>query len=231
MTVSKRATSLLIGLSIAAIALAGCSPIAEPKEQTSQTRSPETPPPTAVESPAPAAAASIVLSASTIQIIDSVGVVMSEHNYFEPTAGVVEALTEALGSEPIVTEYDARAESAGGTFYDWGGFTLRDGGWTAEAPHYTEFDVILTAATVGGLTLSTNDGVSVGDSFSAVAAANPDHVESYAGGGLSLDWTELPMFPEGYGVDFVPALAVRVEDSEKNDVVSRIIAPAMNWGA
>lgn len=231
MTVSLRATSLLIGLSIAAVALTGCAPSAEPTP--SQTSSPTTQPstPTTEESPAPAAAASIVFSASTLQIIDSAGVTMSEHNYFEPTAGVVDVLTEAFGSEPIVADYDSRADSPGGTSYDWGGFELRDGEWNTEAPYYTEFNVFVTAATVGGLALSTNDGVSVGDSFSAVAAANPDHVESDAGGPLSLDWTELPMFPDGYGVDVVPSLAVLVVDSEQNDVVSRLIAPVMNWGA
>lgn len=218
-------------LGIAALALVGCSQLAESNAQPSQTNSPTTQSPTATESPAPAAAASIVLSVAAIQIADGSGAVMSEHGYFESTAEVVAALTDALGTQPIVSSYDGHGDSPSGTSYDWGGFEIRDGEWPTEAPYYPEFSVFLTAATVGGLAFSTSDGVSVGDSLSAVAAAHPAHVQSYEDGPVELEWTELPKFPEGNGVEIVPALSVRVLDSESNDIVSRIIAPAMNWGA
>ncbi|RZU65866.1 hypothetical protein EV379_2205 [Microterricola gilva] len=227
----RRPKFVIAALGIAALALVGCSPQTEPTEQPGQTTPPATQTPTATESSAPATAASIVLSVTSIQVVDSAGTVMSENDYFEPAADVVATLTAALGTDPIVSRYEGGGDSPPGTSYDWGGFAIRDGEWTTEAPYYPEFSVLLTAATVGGLTISTSDGVAVGDSFSAVAAAHPEHVRSYADGPLQLEWTELPKFPEGYGVDIVPALSVLVVDSEHNDVVSRIITPAMNWGA
>ena len=217
-------------MAIAMLVLSGCSPFAEPSYQPSQTNSPTSHSPTVTESPAPAAAASIVLSVTAIQIVDSAGALLGEHDYFEPTTDVVAVLTDAFATEPTVSHYEGHADSPPGTSYDWGGFALQDSEWTAEAPYYSEFYVLLTARTVGGLMLSTSDGVSVGDSFSDVTAAHVDGVQSYAEGPLQLEWTELPKFPEGYGVDIVPALSVLVIDSEHNDVVSRIIAPAMNWG-
>ena len=228
---SKRPTCVIAALGIAVLVLAGCSPFAEPSGQSSQANSPTAQPPTGTESPAPATAASIVFSVASIQIVDNSGAVLSEHDYFEPTADVVAVLTDAFGTEPTASHYDGHADNPPGTSYDWGGFAVQDGEWTTEAPYYSEFYVLLTAETVGGLTLSTSDGVSVGDSFSDVAAAHPDDVQSYADGPLQLEWTELPKFPEGYGIEIVPALSVLVIDSEHNDVVSRIIAPAMNWGA
>ena len=155
---------------------------------------------------------------------------MSEHDYFEPAADVVAVLSDAFDSEPTVSHYDSHADSPSGTSYDWDGFALRDGDWATEAPYYSEFSVLVTAATVGGLTVSTSDGVSIGDSFSDVAEAHPAHAESAASGLVSLEWTELPPFPEGYGVDGVPAIYVLVGDSERSGLVSRIFAPAANWG-
>jgi hypothetical protein len=222
---------VIAALGVAALALVGCSPQTEPTDQSSQTTSPTTQATTATESPAPAAAASIVLSVASVQVVDSAGTVMSENDYFEPAAGVAAVLTDAFGSEPVVSHYDGHNDVPAGTSYDWDGFAIRDGEWPTEAPYYPEFAVFVTAATVGGLTLSTSDGVSVGDSFSAVAAAHPDHAEGSADGALQLEWSELPTFPEGYGVEFVPALSVLVVDSEGNDQVSRIISPSMNWGA
>ena len=75
-----------------------------------------------------------------------------------------------------------------------------------EAPYYSDFSVLLTAATMGDVSISTSDGVSVGDSFSGVAVAHPAHAELSANRQISLEWTELPPFPEGYGVDTVPAV-------------------------
>lgn len=227
---TTRPAFVIAALGIAVLVLTGCSPSAEPSDRSSPTNSPTTQPPTAAEGPAPAGAESIVFSVASIQIVDSSGAVLSEHDYFEPTADVVAVLTDAFGAEPTISHYDGHADNPPGTSYDWGGLAVRDGEWTSEPPYYSEFYVFLTSETVGGLTLSTSDGVSVGDSFSDVAAAHPDHV-SYEDGPLQLEWTELPRFPEGYGVDIVPALSVLVIDSEHNDVVSRIIAPAMNWGA
>ena len=223
-------TCAIAALGIVVLTLTGCSAFTETDGPSGQTNAPTTSLPTAAESPAPVTAASIVLSVTSIQIVDSSGATLSEHDYFEPAADVVAVLSDAFGSEPIVSQYDSHADSPSGTSYDWDGFDLRDNDWPAETPYYSEFSVLLTAPKVGGLPISTSDGVSVGDSFSGVTEANPAHAEFSADGMVSLEWTELPAFPEGYGVDTVPAISVLVIDSGLSGVVSRILAPAANWG-
>lgn len=216
------------GLGLVVLALTGCSALTQPDAQSAPTSSPSAQTPTATESPAPAAAASIVISVESIQILDGSGAVLSDNDYFEPAADVAATLAEAIGSEPTVSRYPAGGDNPPGIEYAWDGFALRDGEWAVEAPYYSEFFVLLTGATVGNVTVLTSDGVAIGDSISSVGLAHPDHL---ADGFVSLEWTELPQFPDGYGIDGVPAISVLVLATEGNDVVSRIIAPSRSWGA
>lgn len=230
----RRLTHAIAALGIVVLTLTGCSAVTDSDGKPAPTSSPATSAPTATatESSTPATPASIVLSVTSIQILDAAGAIMSTHDYFEPAADVASELSEAFGREPTVEHYDGRADAPSGTAYDWDGFALRDGDWPTKAPYYPEFTVYLTAATVGGVTISTTDGVSIGDSFSEVVEAHPAHAEFAAYGDVSLEWTELPPFPEEYGMsDAVPAISVLIVDSEPSGVVSRILAPAANWGA
>ena len=230
-------TTAATGLGITLLVLSGCAAVASPDGKSTPSTSlsangqGQSPTPTESTAPAaPAAPASIVISVSSIQIRDSSRRIVSDHDYFTPAADVVAILSDAIGTEPTVAHYDSHADSPAGTSFDWDGFALRDDEWTAEAPYYSDFHIFSTVATAGGLSVETTNGVSVGDSMSSVSGIHSAHTEFATSGLVSLEWTELPPFPDGYGVDVVPAISVLVVDSDESGAVTRIIAPVANWG-
>lgn len=154
---------------------AGTAASPEPS-QTSVASPTATPVPT--ETPAPAAAATvtgIVVTPEAMQVTSSDESVVS-FSYFDPIEDVVAALTAAFGVDPVVDREYPTVEPGPQTRYDWPGLRIVDEDWPATAPLDSNYYVVLEAPELNGVSLTTIDGIQIGDSALALADQYPHTV-------------------------------------------------------
>jgi len=84
-------------------------------------------------------------------------------SYFDPIEGVIGAVTAAVGADPVVERYSPTVEPGPGTRYDWPGLRIVDEDWPATEPLDSNYYVAFTAPELNGVTLTTVDGIKVGD--------------------------------------------------------------------
>lgn len=165
-----RAKVLLVPLAalLAVGVLTGCDPAGLPIP---------TPTPSVSEEATPSAEAvddettthSIRVSTTSIDILDADGVaVVSIIDGM--TTDAVPLLTAAFGFEPTVSHVDGGDESVGATVHEWDGFQFRIPDNATFFPPYSTWYVNVSTAAVGGVAISTGDGIQVGDPMSDAVA-------------------------------------------------------------
>lgn len=182
---------------------------------------------------APASVSGLLLRANAIEIAYSDGTTETA-DFFTLAADLVPVLTEAFGAEPDVTHHEPELEPGPYTEYAWDGFSLLDDDAEALPPLYSNILVIATAPSVNGVTISTVEGISVGTSAPEVAAQHPDSAEVLTPQGQSeylyVRVDELPLPVGGENADGVFEWAIGLMADDPAGAVTRITAPAPNFG-
>ena len=231
------------------LALTGCAPAGTGTPSGSPTADTPSAMPTQA-SPSPSAppeeptAASIKVSTTSVAILDEDGAVMSEFEYFDDSVEpVVEALTEAFGSGPVVETVDGGVHRSW-VEHTWGGFAVWD--YTAESdqdfaedwkgasyPEVNSFRVVVQSAAEGGIAIATKDGIAVGDDANKVAAVSfRDHLDT--GGTKDIHFYRFdriyvePKVDKGDDDFRYFAGTAWVDPTSKK--VYRIDSPGRNWG-
>lgn len=217
-------------------ALSGCASPASTTPSSSPAAS-EAPAPEPTPTPEEPTAASVRVSTEAVEILDAEGEVLESFEYFDDeTAPIVEALTEAFDSEPVVENVDGGVHPSW-TEHTWGGFAVWDyttGKWDGSAfPETNAFRVVIQSAEENGIDIETKEGISVGDDAADVAAVSfRDHVDT---GGtkdvhfFSLDRVYIePKVDKGDDDFRYFATSAWVEPTD--DKVYRIDLPSRNWG-
>ena len=225
---------------------AGCAaaPSAAPAEPTTPA-TPSAAPADPTPTPTPEAVAErIVVTAESMAVLMSDGFTGATFDYFEPADLAVEGLTDVLGAAPTTTQEPGNPDDGSFTLHEWDGVAIWDLDRPASAPFRSDWTMLLTAPTAGGVALETVDGVQVGDSASALEAAYPDqftHVEccgqpertDFRIGAKPIEATEQQLaeirgeLPE----ETSPEFAVWVLAADSAGAVTRILAPSPNFGA
>jgi hypothetical protein len=169
------AVSAIALLALSACGMPGPAPSSSgpsPSGSSTSTASPSPSATTPTEEPTPEAA-TVHVSALTVQVIGDDGSTIADLPFYEADASAaVTALTEALGA-PVTSTVAASSCSYATTKYDWGGVILADPAATT-AIAGAHFSIYLTAAaTPGGVVLEGPSGVTVGMTSAAALAAVP----------------------------------------------------------
>jgi hypothetical protein len=183
---------------------------------------------TPTRSPEPSTASAIVISTEHLQVVDDDGAVLASYDYFQPTAEVVDGLTEYLGP-PVDTAVDAGLETPAATYHDWGGLRLVDTEPPASPPTIPEHWVRVTSTDANGVALRAFDGSTVGGSISNVEGEHSDYTNPNDGIAYRTVRTgivPIETTPEGYEQNF----AVAVHGEVAADAILFIIAPSANFG-
>jgi hypothetical protein len=225
----------LVAVMALAFALAGCAPTAENAEPPQVSATP-TPTPTTE----PPVVTTIVMTASELQLLNEDGDTLQTFEYFVngDDASALEALTALLGDDPETRTDEAATHFPRMTSYTWDDFTLVDTEPRAGGsyPEVNEFYVYATAPLARGISVRTEEGVSVGTPVSDIDTSKPmaesresadsDIVETLYGI-ERIDVEDLLNYDAGYP----PFIAVSAWTSNADDLVYRLQAPVSNFGA
>lgn len=217
----------------AALALAGCTsspPVSAPTPPAaSRTADP-------VETPEPVEPKleRIVISAEVIQFVNDDGSIEFETGYFTAADGIIAQLEEVAREAPEHSVREA-IEREQWDNYEWSAITVFDNKGEGAEPYQPGFNVVVTEATIGGVSIETPDGYSVGDSATAIESAHPD--ESERGGptgkpeslSVYLNSVDLPA-SDDVGIGANPAFRVYLGATDPEGEIDRIIAPSPNFG-
>jgi hypothetical protein len=148
------------------------------------------------------------------------------------------ALTEIFDEDPTVTEKYARTKWGKYFTYEWDGFVAQvrgdvyGGDWV--------FQVDVTASRVNGIAIETRDGFTVGTPVFEVGELVNDEYgqEPFAPGEdgyylverVELTGAQAEAEKELMGDDFVPVDGVAIDWEDGETTVTRIGAPAQNYG-
>jgi hypothetical protein len=231
-TVARHLLALAAAASVAA--LAGCFPSSAPDASNPPgTGSPSASAPTPTPSPTDDARVSeILITAEVIELRSGDGAVVTTFDYFQPTAEVVEGLTEAFGAEPKVEQY--QGNHAAGTRHSWEGFSLQEPDFV-EPPYYPEHWLLVTAESAHGVDVRTIDGIAVGDPAPELEAAYPASSKRVVAGDkperldILVGAIPLPDPEETPGSDRTFSVFVSADDPA--GAVTSIRAPSPNFGA
>jgi len=144
------------------------------------TAAPEPAPGTESQSPSPSAAAEPVATAiilgGTEMSVEFDDDSSETFAYSSDPAPAIAALSEAIGAEPTVSQYDTCCLPSH-TLTEWDAITIITD--YAFLPAGQQFSVTFAASTAGSLALRTIDGVVVGDSLerSLAAIEGEEHIE------------------------------------------------------
>jgi hypothetical protein len=210
--------------------LAGCVPSSAPDGPNPPgTGSSSSSQPAPTPTPAPtddSRVTEIFITAEVIEFHSSDGAVVTTFDYFQPTQEVVDGLTEAFGTEPMVEQY--QGNHAAGTRHSWEGFSLQEPDFV-EPPYYPEQWVLVTAESAHGVDVRTIDGIAVGDpapeleaaylgsSKRVIAADKPERLDVFVG------TVPLP--------DPERTFSVFVSADDPAGAVTNFRAPSPNFGA
>ena len=209
-------------IAVLAIGLVGCTAAPTP-EPTSPAETPEAP-----------QAASIVVSAETVTVLDDEGTELTSWSYFEPDAErAISELTFIFGFRPELTVQEATPDQPATTVHVWNGFEFTEyQDVTPSFPEVSSFSVGVTVPEVSGVAISTEDGVAVGTEEVAASPNAYRHVPN-TGEADPVDLYYYDETPVDIAVvpDYEPAaLSVEAWVTGKDRLVSRIYAPIRNWG-
>lgn len=136
--------------------------------------------PTPTPTPEAAVAATVVISAASLRVLDAGGATIVDLPFTGNGDEAATALAEALAATPVTTSADAGNCVRPGMVYDFGGLVIDAGGAITKAPSATFTARATTATTAGGVAIVGPGGVQAGQSLAQVVAAIPsaDDIDS-----------------------------------------------------
>lgn len=229
----KKPVLALVCASALALALAACSsPAPAPTPTAATSSSAPSSNPEATSEPV-AEAASVVISVEGIALRAANDELLAEFDYFDGDASAaVVALTEAFGSEPSVTQAQAKNQVDTFETSSWPGFTVISFSASPSFPLAPGFRVLASAAELGGVAITTSDGFRVGTPNTDVEARAFQTWVNEGGDPQSSSFLLEQRVVDG--VDFAEyepaALSVSITGSYPQGAVTSILAPSANWG-
>lgn len=215
----------IIGV-IAAVALTGC------QSGAPDVASPASSTPTGSATPADPLTTVTALSVGpeNFDLHDASGSAVVTLSYGDPIDRVVDALTIALGAEPVVAEDGGGDEYPPGVDYDWDGFGLRDHlPSDGTFPDYANFSVNVSAPVSGDVSVATSGGYQVGDDLRAAARALGVEVDTTFESYGSIFYFEMgPELgtPSGGNTLYPNAQVVTVAANSESGAIDEISSPA-----
>ena len=215
-------TRTLALVAVLALALVGCTATPTP-EPSSPPATPDVP-----------VAASVVVSADKVTVLDEDGTEISSYDYFaEDAQRAITELTYIFGFRAELTEQEAQSHAPRTTIHVWNGFELSEyHDVTPSSPEVNSFAVAVTTADVNGVEISAEGGVAVGTEELAAAPVAYRHVPNNG----EVDPVDLYYLDEtpveiAGSPDYEPAaLSVEAWVTGKDRLVTRMYAPMRNWG-
>lgn len=211
----------LLALAVAAATLAGCT--AAPATPASTAVPSTTPPPVATaEEDTAAAADSIVIGPEGFEVRDDAGDALFAATYEDPLADVLPGLEATLGAPPVEGMDEGHSERPPYRTFSWDGFLIGEAG----EPARIAFDVLATGDAIGGVEVTTPEGIAIGTDAATVESTYPDTFETYSdfsradGPGVVVDTSQSP--PR--------TLSVAVWIDAPATTVTRMFAPVDSWG-
>ncbi|WP_104083999.1 hypothetical protein [Cryobacterium sp. Y11] len=217
----------IIGV-IAAVALTGCQSgtpdVASPAAPASSTPTGSAPPADPLTT-----VTALLIGPENFELHDKSGTAVVTLSYDDPIDRVVDALTVALGADPVVAEDSGGDEYPPGVDYDWDGFGLRDHlPPDGKFPDYANFSVSVSAPVSGDVSVATTGGYRVGDDLRAAARALGVDVDTTFESYGSIFYFELgPELgtPSGGNTLYPNASAVRVAANSESGAIDEIASP------
>lgn len=172
----------------------------------------------------------IVVSAESIDVLGDDGAALATFDYRQPTAEVVEGLSEYLG-EPVESRTRWRSDSLNATLHNWLGFQLFDTDAVEEGPYSPNHHIITIVGEVRGIAIETPDGISVGDPLDEIdlTSAEWEDLPSKTEGGQRTIRVDPVSLPAAEGVGDNPTLTVLVNADIDANAVDRISAPIPSY--
>ncbi|HYI32389.1 MAG TPA: hypothetical protein VEX88_02905 [Glaciibacter sp.] len=191
-------------------------------------------PATPVDADTSADAATIVVRATGLELVDSESDILTTLSFSEPVEDVVAELAVATGREPVIERYEGHDEAPPGTLYEWDGLRLYNSDRTIGGPPlYAEWSAHVTAATVGHLAVRTATTITAGMSQAGVDERAPGTLSVLVGSEVdgemmrgTYEETEVGRDEEGS----VLTHSVHVRLSGSPLAVTLILSPVRNWG-
>ncbi|TFC85947.1 hypothetical protein E3T28_15745 [Cryobacterium sinapicolor] len=187
-----------------------------------------------MRSPAPEAVTDIFVSATSIELRDASGKTLSTFDYFQPASEVVAGLSQALGSAPILDNFEGRNDVPPTTRYEWGGFLLNDPLTGGMPPFSSNTWVRVSSEAVNGVRISTVDGIAVGDSAADLEARYPDTSFRHPLAGqseLHIGVGFVPLPPSDDYVGSELTFSVQLFARDPLGPITQLTTPSPNWGA
>lgn len=189
MTATRSLTTALAV--VALLALSGCTPATPTPSATPSSAMPSaiaTPTPT--PTPVAPVAASVVVTATSISVLDAASTVIVDIPFTTNGDTAADQLAVALGATPVETVRTGTNCARAGTEYDFGGLRIDGAGTITTAPPAVFSVHVDTAATATGVAIAGPAGVQVGKALADVVAAIPAATPTDGGFGntyLNLD--------------------------------------------
>ncbi len=166
---------------VALLALSGCTPGTPTPSATPSSATPAaiaTPTPTPTPTPVAPVAASVVVTATSISVLDAASTVIVDIPYTSNGDTAADQLAVALGATPVETVRSGGSCARPGTEYDFGGLKV-DGAGTITMYPPAIFSVHVTSSTTAaGVSILGPSGVQVGMAATDVVAAIPSSAPS-----------------------------------------------------
>lgn len=174
MKTSHGVAALLLTMTLAV--LTACTPTPAPTPSATAAASPTasasvTPTPT--PTPVAPVAASVVISAASLRVLDAGGATIIDLPFTGNGDAAATALAQALAATPVATPVAAGNCARAGTSYDFGGLVVEGSGTITMAPPAAFSARATTATTAGGVAIVGPAGVQAGQPFADVVAAIP----------------------------------------------------------
>ncbi|WBM79688.1 hypothetical protein KIV56_15780 [Cryobacterium breve] len=159
---------------------------------------------------------------------------MSTFDYFQSASEVVAGLSQALGSAPIVENFEGRNDVPPTTRYQWGGFVLNDPVTGGTPPFSSNTWVRVSAEAVNGVHIGTVDGIAIGDSAAELEARYPDTSFRLPSGGqseLNIGVGFVPLPPSDDSAGSARTFSVQLLAPDPLGPITQLTTPSPNWGA
>jgi hypothetical protein len=231
-------TALVPVLVASVLLLTGCAGPSSPVRGSPSRTATPAPPTSSARPPAPATATAtatdIFVSATSIELRDASGKTQSTFDYFQPASEVVAGLSQALGSAPILVNFEGYNDTPPTTRYKWDGFVLNDPLTGGMPPFSSNTWVRVSAEAVNGVRISTVDGIAVGDSAAELEARYPDTSFRHPLAGqpalhIGVGFVPLPPSDDSPGSD--RTFSVELVAPDPLGPITQLTTPSPNWGA
>jgi hypothetical protein len=236
MTRTLRAGALSAAALSLALALSGCFGPASTPTPTSDAASPR-PTPTTTPTAEPVdpltTVTELVARPESLELRDASGALVASLDYLSPAGPAVEALTTVFGGAPADEDHQGNSHFPPSTAHHWDGFALWEPRYVDRWADFADepatlyrpgFRVVFTQPQSSGVSLSTAQRISVGDSWSDLQAMPDLQVNPSGCSGPYLDyiereeaWSDGTVHVRRFGVDFT--------NEDDPDAVTRVGAP------